>query len=270
MTSADKPPSVLPVTRPFFDAYTVTCLIALAVIFTVELPQGPSLATPLLLMVGLAGVLLRWRVAPLLLVLLFATGHLLQQERLMGMGIMLHQARLLQPTDVALCAAMLAYVVAHYRLQALTRHVFPIDPGRREPVPRVGARSGDRAPTGGRGRIIRRCRSWSLVTPEEVGWLILALPIPALLAQLLWNVLNRQWNVLGLPVVVGRVVLVMWVFAVGAFVIAALLGQWRLRRLSAAEATLFLQDVLWKETRREQRRVNQWLAWARLRHKEER
>ncbi|MCI0463770.1 MAG: hypothetical protein L0Z62_43090 [Gemmataceae bacterium] len=270
MTNPPMPPTVLPVTRPFFDAYTVACLIALGVIFTVELPQGPSLSTPLLLMVGLAGVLLRWRVAPLLLVVLFATGHLLEQERLAGGGIVLRRVRMLQPTDVALCASMLAYVVAHYRLQSLTRHVFPIDPRLREPVPRAGAWSPDHAPTRRRGRIIQQRRSWGLVTPEEVGWLVLALPIPALLAQLLWNALNRQWNVLGLPVVVGRVVLVMWVLAVGGFIVAALLRQWRLRQFSSAEATLFLQDVLWQETRREQRRVNQWLAWAHLRRKEER
>jgi hypothetical protein len=36
--------------------------------------------------------------------------------------------------------------------------------------------------------------------------------------------------------------------------------------MTAEEATLFLQDVLWKETRGEQRRLNRWSAWARLRH----
>jgi hypothetical protein len=32
---------------------------------------------------------------------------------------------------------------------------------------------------------------------------------------------------------------------------------------------LFLQDELWKETRGEQRRINRWRAWARLRQRKE-
>jgi hypothetical protein len=35
--------------------------------------------------------------------------------------------------------------------------------------------------------------------------------------------------------------------------------------MSVEEATLLLQDTLWLETRREQGRINRWLAWARLR-----
>ena len=50
---------------------------------------------------------------------------------------------------------------------------------------------------------------------------------------------------------------------VGGFVIAAtVLGHLGWRRLSPEEAALFLQDALWHETRREQRRINRWRAWA--------
>ena len=33
------------------------------------------------------------------------------------------------------------------------------------------------------------------------------------------------------------------------------------------EAKLFLQDTLWQETRREQRRIQRWLVWSRLRRR---
>jgi len=33
------------------------------------------------------------------------------------------------------------------------------------------------------------------------------------------------------------------------------------------EAALFLQDTLWRETSREQRRINRWIAWARRRQR---
>ena len=48
---------------------------------------------------------------------------------------------------------------------------------------------------------------------------------------------------------------------------AALLGHWRARQMTAAEGELSLQDTLWRETRREQRRLNRWLAWAELRRR---
>ena len=44
----------------------------------------------------------------------------------------------------------------------------------------------------------------------------------------------------------------------------AYLGQYR---LTADEAALYLQDELWRQTRREQSRINRWLAWAVQRHK---
>jgi hypothetical protein len=44
----------------------------------------------------------------------------------------------------------------------------------------------------------------------------------------------------------------------------AFLRLWRQRQHPPAIAALYLQDVLWKETRREQRRLHRWLAWARL------
>jgi hypothetical protein len=32
--------------------------------------------------------------------------------------------------------------------------------------------------------------------------------------------------------------------------------------MSPEEAALYLQDELWRQTRREQARLNRWLAWA--------
>jgi hypothetical protein len=36
--------------------------------------------------------------------------------------------------------------------------------------------------------------------------------------------------------------------------------------MSAEEGALFLQDTLWRETRREQRLINRWVARAKVRH----
>ncbi|MCC6417136.1 MAG: hypothetical protein IT429_02685 [Gemmataceae bacterium] len=252
--AAEEPRPVEPV---FFDQYTIVCLVALAAMFAIEFQQGPALYTPLLLVVGLVGVLARLPLAPILVLVVLAAGHLLEQHRLIGLGGGWYvRSRALRVADVGLCAAVLAYVAAHYRLQSLTRHVFPLDPRRREPT-KVR-----------RPPVARVRRSAVLVTPDEVAWLLLALPVPALLAQLVWMILDRPWDILGLPWQLGRVLLVLWALAVGGFVVTGLVGHWRTRRMTAAEGALFLQDVVWRETRREQRQVNQWVAWWQARREE--
>src|SRR5256885_12233347 len=57
------------------------------------------------------------------------------------------------------------------------------------------------------------------ISADEVGWLLLTLPVPALLGQLAYLALARPWDVLGLPPQVGRILLLLWVLGVGAFVV---------------------------------------------------
>jgi hypothetical protein len=243
---------------PLLNLYSVLCLAALAALLLVEAQHGPRLTTPLLVAVGLAGVVMRLRSGPILLLVTLAAGHLLVQHQFVGLGWRWYtRPRAIEVADVVLCGAVLVYVAAHYRLQALTRHVFPPDPRRREPVPGRP----------GKQRVVRQTRSPGLAVPEEAAFLILLVPVPALLAQALWMVIARPWSVLGLPPPVGRILLLVWVLAVGAFLLAALLGHWRSRQMSGAEGELYLQDTLWRETRREQRRLNRWLAWAELRRR---
>ena len=61
--------------------------------------------------------------------------------------------------------------------------------------------------------------------------------------------------------------LLLWsfsLFLIVVFGVIAYLGQ---RRLTPDEAELYLQDELWRQTRREQSRLNRWLAWAVQRRK---
>ena len=50
----------------------------------------------------------------------------------------------------------------------------------------------------------------------------------------------------------------------GTSAASSVLGYLAWIRMSPAEATLYLQDVAWRETRREQTRINRWIAWAKL------
>ena len=256
-----------PALHPAARNYLLMGLTALAVILLVLLRRGFGGWSFLPVLVGLAGAMLRWRVAPLLTLiclggLQFAmegwTAALTHQPQ----GLPVPSPPFSLP-DWILCGAALAYGASQYRLLSLTRATLPADrlygagfasrPARPE--------SGGSAPG----------RSPDLVPPSEVGWLILALPLWALLAQLVWKLLPDELPLplatRSLSVNLWRGMVVAWILGAGLLAAGGLLAHAGRRRMSREEGLLILQDVLWRETGREQRRVNSWLAWARGRRR---
>jgi hypothetical protein len=59
--------------------------------------------------------------------------------------------------------------------------------------------------------------------------------------------------------------LLAWAIAMPLIAVSTVLGYQRWRRRTPNESLLFLQETLWTETRRDQRRLNRWLAWGKLR-----
>src|SRR5262249_31389899 len=110
-------------------------------------------------------------------------------------------------------------------------------------------------------------RSPKLVTREEIGMLILASALWAALAQACWNWFPAGWGNPGFPAPVWRAILMTWIAGAILYVIFSLLHYGSRGNMRPDEAMLFLQDELWKETRGEQRRINRWRAWARLRQR---
>ena len=55
---------------------------------------------------------------------------------------------------------------------------------------------------------------------------------------------------------------VRWFFRAGGAAVLAWLGR---MLASRQQSLMFLQDQLWAQTRGEQRRINRWAVWARLR-----
>ena len=70
-----------------------------------------------------------------------------------------------------------------------------------------------------------------------------------------WDVPQEYWRL-------GQVVWGLTGLLLGLWAVIGYLG-WR--QQSADEASLFLRDTLWAETRREQRRIQRWTAWAKWR-----
>jgi len=236
--------------QPGVRAYVFLCLAALGGVLLAQLDQGAGLGGLLVFLVGLLGVLSRLHSAPVLYLLVLATQQFLRQLSLTTVEV----------SDVVMCGAVLAYVVAHYRLQGLVQNVVPLDPRRREGPPRWHWWRLYWLP-----RLASERRSPRGVTPYEVPLLLLTLPAAALAAQVFWAGLTLPRAPPALPYPLWSMLLIFWSLGVGMFVVAVALRQWRRRQMTPEEAALLLQDVLWFETRREQCRINRWLAWAHFR-----
>lgn len=256
--------------------YVLVCAAALLVLLLVLLQRGMERWSLLPILVGGPALLFRWRLAPLML-LLSVGGLLYLDAALASPRLRAWQSRLAPSmSDFLLCAAMLAYLMGHYRLQGLQRNVFPHDPRLdRQPRDDMATRA---VGYSARARVFLFLRrSARLVAAEEAVWLLVTLPLCAGAAQLLW--LGIAWTQPGLRLGLSReglldvapeVWMLIWVLGLGLLIVGSLFGYLSRRAMTAEEAALFLQDVAWKELRREQRRLHSWRAWglAKKRRKE--
>jgi hypothetical protein len=205
-------------------------LAALSVILLVLLHEGMRRWSFLPVLLGLLGVTLRWRITPLLL--LIVLGGLLL------IGDPMNRALLSRPpvrgfslADWLLCGAVLAFCIAQYRMPSTPKE------------------------------------STRLLASVEIGGLVLSLPIWAFLAQLCWRLVPLNVQAYGLTPRGWHGIVLIWLLGMGVLVVAGVLSYFGRRRLRVQEARLLLQDAFWQETSREQRRLNSWLAWARLRRR---
>jgi len=156
-----------------------------------------------------------------------------------------------------LSAATLAYCAAVFRLQGFMSTFFPADVAKKF------------RPASGPARLENR-RNAELVPPEEIAWLIVSVPIFALLAQIAaWFLshLSEGWTELDQRIF--QAIALTWILILAVGFIAGLLGLVQWRRMSPLEAKIYLQDTVWYETRREQRRLQRWLVWLRRKTRKE-
>jgi hypothetical protein len=257
--------------------YIALCGAALVVMLQVLLAQGYSVMVALvILLVGVLGVLTRMSVAPLAVLLAVAVSQLMRQ--LSGIEFRWRFEMEVRGTpvvsDLLLGVAVLAYTIGHYRLQGVSRHIFPPDQRLRQlhRYARLPAQSG--AAPG-----IERKRAAQLVTSLELALLALSLPLWALLAQLVWYGLTTTRDVLARDVLARpdyaewnpgllRIIALLTGLVGSVLMVAAVLRHLRHRNLAHDEARLVMQDTLWNETRGEQRWIARWQTWFKLERKE--
>jgi hypothetical protein len=240
---------------PGLAHYYVVSLVSMSVIWLVLLRRPlPTTATLFPILVGVLGIAVRWRLAPLVLLATLATCLKFESTY--------DSPRTFRVSDLILCAATLSYIASQFRLQGLLDHIVPIDPRLRAGPPRwhVCLLSIRYQP-----EVVRETRAPGLVSRDEIGMLILGSALWAGMAQICWNLLPLEKGNPGLPPPVWRAILLSWIIGAGLYIVFGFLNYLIQRSMTVEEAALFLQDVLWKETRGEQRRLNRWSAWARIR-----
>lgn len=254
--------------EPGVQMYLLLCVAALAAItllhVSVLLPRPWGWLGVLVPLVGALALALRLPSGPILLLATYAFTEIVATYHERGglrwtfrsgypFGRWFFEAQelprwFLDPIHLLLGFAFLAYALGHYRLLGLTQNIFPVDPRRR--------------------RQTRTRRPAALATVEELAAALITMPLCVAAAELCWYWLVGRWLLLGLPATFSRFLVLAWAVLAVTLVGAAALGWWRSQHQSPERAKMFLQDVVWRQTRGEQRRINRWLAWARLRKRE--
>jgi hypothetical protein len=246
--------------------YIFIGLAALVAVFLVLARRGLGSWSLLPVLVGLLGLTLRWRASSVLFLLVLC-GLIYYQETMERVQVRPFDRRGFRTfhlPDWLLSGAVLAYCAAHARLLGLTVFIFPPDRRRREEPasqPTGRPRWFSRSP--------KQRRPSRLVNPWEVSWLVLSLPVWAFLAQVCWKLLPTHLDAYNLEPATWQGIILVWMLAVGLFLAAGFLSYAGQQQVTRREALLFFQDAVWQETRREQRRIGSWLAWARLRRRRE-
>ena len=241
--------------RPGILHYQILCAFCLAVILLVQLQAGLVLTNYLCIGIGALGLLARLRAAPILLLALVTVAQL----SLSRSAHFAYANRSMEPNDVLLCAAVLGYVACHYRLQSIWYGVLPTDARVREGAQRRGFPWIRR-----RAPLVHDKRQAGQISARELAWLAATLPVWAVLAQVTNMLIPQEWYLLGFAASFVRILVILWLLVIGFAVVRAFFGYGKQRDREPAAAQMYLQDILWRDTRGEQRRVNRWLAWWRL------
>jgi len=264
---------------PGTRTYLIIGFAALLIYFVLMTGRGSETGAMITLLVAVPGLLARWTISPVLVILL--TTYQLIDPNFMGIVSVLERggaygrygaggysrslgrgwdASAYFIEDALLAAALLAYIAAQYRLFSLVTRSMPDEP---RPAPQGES---DSTP-------VRRPAE--LVTEAELRVLLYTGLGCVAFGFVAWLVL--QWGERGLSLsrsliiypVLGRFLLFAWLLGVGALVARGVLGYLALRRMSPEEAQLILQDTFWQESRREQERIHHWINWLRRRRAKE-
>jgi hypothetical protein len=253
--------------------YQAMCGLALSAIVLIQLqqsallPQVSVIVNVLIGLVGVLGIFFRARLSPMVALLALAAPHLIEQYYAnQFFNPDTRSMRFLDVADLLLCMAALTYFIGHYRLQGLWFGVVPADARAARLLSPAGTGVGSE---GAEKPAPPRARSEQSLSAGELITLVFTVPAFALLADLAGLLLKRHWTLIDLPERPHwqQFLAVAWMLLLVMFLAAHALRYWRRLQMDRVSAMLMLQDILWNETRGEQRRINRWMAWKKLKER---
>jgi hypothetical protein len=263
MSDSERDPPEVAEEQGLADYYLGVCLAALVVmVITVDrIRPGASVIIPAIpLAFGILALLARFTSGPPIILftlcgLIFVQGgrepHFVTMSRSAAGGFLLRR--------FLLCAAALAFAIAFYRRLGVESGIFP--PDRRKAPP--SKPQGDPAPL----PPVRRAARW--VTGMEFVSIAVVVPLCSIAGLILWQVFTR----IAPPDALGfednyaswRPMLLCGLIAGTGSLGGLIIGYLGRARATRTQNLLYLQDQLWRETRREQCRAHQWLVRSRFR-----
>jgi len=250
-------------TIPAVRDYALVCLAALLMVALIMLQDPIGLIALLPVLVGIISLAIFWAAGPVLVLLTLTILCLLRRQFFVTM-----MPGFQQPTegfDLILGLVLAIYCIGHYRLQSLVRNASPYDyrRDRRISTRRVKGRWTLPEPV--------RKRGGRKVQSLEVGLMLLAGVIATLVGYLLWTWVASELPPVGFPmgVPVWHLVVLIWLGALALMGAGAVLGYLERAQAGPEESLLYLQDQLWTQTRGEQRRIQRWMVWLRLKRQKQ-
>jgi hypothetical protein len=249
--------------------YLFAGLAGLAMVFVVFFTKEALEGGLLVVMLGVAGLVLRWTAAPpfLLCVLTYFLVFPYGIPEAGPNSFELIEGRF-RIADMMLVGAVAVYLIAQYRVLGLTQQAFPQDVG----VTRKKNQPQERRPPGliAAGEIPRSL--WvagGVVLAGQVLWyLITGLQVvPGDFFPLRFEEPTRRFSFAEESVspAATRFVIVTGMIVFPALLARLVFGYWRLRVMNRDEAGMIVQDAGWDETRRDLTRAEVWRKWGRER-----
>jgi hypothetical protein len=253
-TKPDRPSVFARLRKPAALNYLVMTGAGLLVYGMIMMGRGNDAGALLAVLLAIPGILARWTASPILILLL--TTYLLIDPGFMtltGFVTGLPWATPRAPggfnlEDVILAAALLAYVIGHFRLTSILHQGMPDEPTARK----------ERDP------LNPPKRPAGIVGPDELPRTLVVASGCVIVGQAAWAAIvfvERAGRPAFFTPGTARFLIVAWVTGLALLVASAALVYLRSAGMTRREAALVLRDEFFQENRRESDRLQRWRKW---------
>src|SRR5262245_45139901 len=268
----------LMVRNPAVRSYLYAAVAALAMIFVILFLNGSDIGAVMIVLLGCAGLLLRWTAVPIFVLVVLCYFQLFPfgvPDAGVESPFQVRDTHF-QVADAVLVMAALVYVRSHYRILGLVHESMPCE---------TVFRAKNDPPTR---------RPASHIAAGELGWMLAIAGAIVVIGQVVWWLVNAleftptedfplHWIEHGDRIPTrrqakppgefnpgtNRFFMLLGLLFFGTLLVRLIFGYWRLRMMTPPEGAMVLVDTSWGDSHRERVRVEKWRIWGRQRAAEE-